>query len=199
PQFAVSFFFYVYGDHRDLHSFPTRRSSDLLMVQDYLSLARIEEGKIELRQERFDLCPLLEEIVQDAQLLSARHQITLTGCNMISLFGDRDKIGQVLINLVKNAIKYSPSGGSIHIECQLRGGAVRIAVRDEGIGISEVDQKKLFQRFYRVTNEKARNIAGFGIGLYLVAEILRYHGSAIEVESREGEGSTFSFELQLAS
>src|SRR5690606_42152633 len=83
PQFAVSFFFYVYGDHRDLHSFPTRRSSDLLMVQDYLSLARIEEGKIELRQERFDLCPLLEEIVQDAQLLSARHQITLTGCNMI--------------------------------------------------------------------------------------------------------------------
>lgn len=171
----------------------------ILMVQDYLSLARIEEGKIELRQERFDLCPLLEEIVQDAQLLSARHRITLTGCNMISLFGDRDKIGQVLINLVNNAIKYSPSGGSIHIECELRDGAVRIAVRDEGIGISEVDQKKLFQRFYRVTNEKVRNIAGFGIGLYLVAEILRYHGSAIEVESREGEGSTFSFELQLAS
>src|SRR5690606_8294851 len=171
----------------------------ILMVQDYLSLARIEEGKIELRQERFDLCPLLEEIVQDAQLLSARHQITLTGCNMISLIGEREKIGMLLINLVNNAIKYSPSAGSIHIECQQCGGAMRIAVRDEGIGISKVDQKKLFQRFYRVTNEKARNIAGFGIGLYLVAEILRYHGSAIEVESREGEGSTFSFELQLAS
>src|SRR5690606_29468517 len=127
----------------------------ILMVQDYLSLARIEEGKIELRQERFDLCPLLEEIVQDAQRLSARHQITLTGCNMISLFGDRDKIGQVLINLVNNAIKYSPSGGSIHIECQLRGGAVRIAVRDEGNGISEGDQKKLVHLFYRDTNVEA--------------------------------------------
>jgi PAS domain S-box-containing protein len=170
-----------------------------LMIQDFLTLAKLEDGKIPLRKEIFELHPLTEEIVSDAQILTSIHTIHLKDCPDVKLKADKEKIGQVLTNLVSNAIKYSPKGGDIIVGCEmLPGKKVKIYVRDEGVGINAEDQKRLFERFYRVKNDKLKTISGFGIGLYLVSEILIYHHSKIEVESEEGVGSTFYFILNIA-
>jgi two-component system sensor histidine kinase VicK len=165
------------------------------MIQDFLSLARLEEGKISLSKTPFELYPLITEIASDAQYLTSTHTVQVKDCEHITVTADKDKIGQVLINLLSNAIKYSPKGGPIIIGCEKQDGKVKIYVRDEGVGINPADQKRLFERFYRVRNEKIKTVSGFGIGLYLVSEILRYHNSKIEVESKEGVGSTFYFTL----
>jgi len=166
-----------------------------LMIHDFLNLTRIEDGKIDMNKQEFGLHLLIEEIADDAQFISTKHEVKLLGCEHIFVYGDKDKIGQVLTNLLSNAIKYSPYGGIIILGCQKSDTSVRIYVQDKGIGISRADQKRLFERFYRVKNEKIKSISGFGIGLYLVAEILRYHNSEIRVESEEGKGSTFYFNM----
>ncbi len=167
----------------------------IIMIRDFLSLARIEESKIQLRPESFELNTLMHEIKEEAELLSNDHQITIVCDQSFVIFADRDKIGQVINNLVSNAIKYSPQGGLITIGCESASGRLKIYVTDQGVGISKADQKRLFERFYRVDNEHVANISGFGIGLFIVAEILKYHDSTIEVESELGKGSTFSFYL----
>lgn len=167
------------------------------MIQDFLNLARLEEGKILIVKETFELLPLIKEISEDAQFLTTKHSIMLQNCDEIVVTADKDKIGHVLMNLLSNAIKYSPGGGTITLGCMAEQGKVRIYVTDEGVGISQADQQRLFERFYRVNNDKLKSISGFGIGLFLVSEILRYHNSKIEVESKEGAGSTFYFYLDL--
>jgi PAS domain S-box-containing protein len=165
------------------------------MINDFLNLTRLEEGKIHITKEAFDLHPLIEEVAGDAQFLNTSHNIKFEGCDGVTVYADKDKIGQVMINLLSNAVKYSPNNGLITIDCQVNDGHVKVSVKDQGIGISKDDQKKLFDRFYRVENVKVKTVSGFGIGLYLVSEILRYHDSKMEVESEEGKGSTFSFLL----
>jgi PAS domain S-box-containing protein len=167
------------------------------MIQDFLNLARLEEGKILIVKETFELLPLIKEISDDAQFLTTQHKIMLQNCDEIVVKADRDKIGHVLMNLLSNAIKYSPGGGTITLGCMTEHGKVKIYVTDDGVGISQADQQRLFERFYRVNNDKLKTISGFGIGLFLVSEILRYHNSKIEVESKEGAGSTFYFYLDL--
>jgi two-component system sensor histidine kinase VicK len=167
------------------------------MIQDFLSLARLEDGKIQLHKELFELHPVIQELADDAQFLTSSHTIQLKDCEDVIINADRDKIGQVLMNLLSNAIKYSPKGGNIIIGCEKLNHKVKIYVKDEGVGISAAAQKNLFSKFYRVKNEKIKTISGFGIGLYLVSELLQYHQSKIEVESREDEGSTFYFYMDL--
>jgi two-component system sensor histidine kinase VicK len=168
------------------------------MIYDFLSLARLEEGKIRINKEEFELHGLIEEIASDAQFLTSIHNVKVIDCKDIRLNADRDKIGQVLINLLSNAIKYSPKGGTITIGCTKYDNNLKIYVSDEGVGISANDQKRLFDKFYRVKDEKIKTISGFGIGLYLVAEILRYHDAEIKVESTEDVGSTFYFMMKYA-
>lgn len=163
------------------------------MIHDFLNLARLEDGKIALHKTKFALRPLIEEIAADAIFLTASHQVVLEDCEHIMLEADREKIGQVLTNLLSNAIKYSPKGGKVTVGCEPMGDSVKVLVRDEGVGISSEDQKRLFERFYRAKDEKIKNVSGFGIGLYLVAEILRYHDSRIAVKSEVGQGSEFYF------
>ena len=167
------------------------------MIQDFLNLARLEEGKILIYKEAFELHPLMKEVAEDAQFQTAKHKIVLQDCDEIIVNADKDKIGHVLMNLLSNAIKYSPEGGTITFGCVVMEGKVKIYVTDEGVGIGQADQKRLFERFYRVNSDKLKSISGFGIGLFLVSEILRYHNSKIEVESKEGAGSTFYFYLDL--
>jgi two-component system sensor histidine kinase VicK len=164
-----------------------------VMIHDFLNLARLEDGKIGLHKTLFDLHPLIEEIASEAPFLTTNHPIRMVDCENIRLEADRDKLGQVLNNLLTNAIKYSPKGGTITIGCEKLGGRVKIFIKDEGVGISAEDQKRLFERFYRSKDEKIKTVSGFGIGLYLVAEILRYHGSQIAVESAPDAGATFYF------
>lgn len=166
------------------------------MIHDFLSLARIEEGKLQIRKETFSLLDLFEDTRNEAELITINHSLKVDCDENIKVSADRDKIGQVMTNLVSNAIKYSPAGGQVNIGCTLVDGKVQIYVTDQGVGISDSDQKKLFERFYRVDNEEVANVGGFGIGLYIVAEILRLHQSTIVVESEKGVGTTFKFYLE---
>ncbi|PRD48429.1 PAS domain-containing sensor histidine kinase [Sphingobacterium haloxyli] len=165
----------------------------ITMIGDFLSLTRLEEGKIHLRFDIFELFTLINEIVDDAALLNVSRRIKVVGDNPVKIYADRDKIGQVLTNLVSNALKYSPAGGEVTIGCERKNGKLKVFVSDQGIGISKAEQRNLFQRFYRANDEACRNISGFGIGLFLVSEILQYHGSEIHVESEKGRGSLFFF------
>lgn len=167
------------------------------MIHDFLSLARLDDGKITLNKSVFELHPLIEEVVTDAKILSTKHQIEIADCEAVLIYADRDKIGQVLNNLLSNAVKYSPSGGEIVIGCKKDEKDVHVFVKDNGIGITKEDQQRLFQRFFRSSNEQLKGVSGFGIGLYLVSEVLRFHGSKMELISEENEGSTFSFSLPL--
>lgn len=167
------------------------------MIQDFLSLARIEEGKIQLRFEQFQLLGLIEEVVDEARYISNKHVIKINCNDSFEVLADRDKIGHVLTNLLSNAVKYSPRGGTVIIGCEkIDEGNINIYVSDQGVGISKSDQKKLFNRFFRVEKEEIAHISGFGIGLFIVAEVLHYHNTNIQVESTIGEGSKFHFILE---
>ena len=169
------------------------------MLNDFLSQAKYEEGKILLHKGKFNLAELITEVAADAQFLSRDGVEFTINCEDIFVYADRDKIGQVLTNLISNAIKYSPKGGAIAIQCKRDQKKATVSVSDLGIGINPVDQQRLFERFYRVINENLPVVQGFGIGLYLVSEILRYHHSEIHVTSEEGKGSTFYFSLDIVS
>lgn len=169
------------------------------MVEDFLTMARMEEAKLRLNKEPFALHLLIDEIARDTQFVAAKHSIRLKDCTTYTVNADRDKIGLVLTNLLSNAVKYSPKGGNITIGCEKQENQVKLYVSDEGMGISPTDQKRLFERFYRVQDDRLKHVSGFGIGLYLVAEILRHHGSQIRVESEEGAGSTFHFNLETVA
>ncbi|MBD1433569.1 PAS domain S-box protein [Sphingobacterium sp. DN00404] len=167
------------------------------MIIDYLGLSRIEEGKIDIRKTRFNLKSLADEVIEEAHLISSKHRLEIVGSADVEVYADLEKMRQVLINLVGNAIKYSPSGGSVILGWEGHTDKLRIYVKDEGVGISVEDQANLFKRFYRAKEVERKNIAGFGIGLYLVSELLRLHGSRIEVESEPGKGSVFYFHIDL--
>lgn len=169
-----------------------------MMIQNLLNNALLLDGKFDLVVERFDIKELLLEVTGDAKALSHTHEIILKDCEHIFVSADRDKIGHVLENLISNAIKYSPVGSAITIGCKMGENKLQVSVSDSGVGIDTKDQEKIFERFYRVNNEKIKNVAGFGIGLYLAAEILRFHQSRIFVDSKENEGATFYFDLPLA-
>ena len=166
------------------------------MINDFLNVARLEEAKVQLSKSEFELQDLLQEVIEEIEMINTNHLIESDGCEAM-LYADRDKIGQVFTNLISNAIKYSPIGSTITIRCELLGESVKVSVKDKGFGISSKDQEKLFGRFYRVDDERIKNVSGFGIGLYLVSEILRYHDTKIEVQSAIGEGSTFFFTLPV--
>ncbi|WP_199140455.1 PAS domain-containing sensor histidine kinase [Pedobacter sp. ASV12] len=168
------------------------------MIHDFLNLSRLEEGRMPLNKTTFSLCELLEELILEAKMLFPGHEIVLQMDKDSSICADRDKIGQVMLNLLGNAAKYSGTESLIKVCCETGAAKVKISVSDEGMGIAPADQQKLFERFYRVHTLHSSNISGFGIGLYLVSEILKLHHSEIKVQSEPGVGSTFYFCLDHA-
>lgn len=148
----------------------------------------------------FPLDQLVKEVAEEAQMLSPEHHIVLEMSCELDIDADRDKIYQVLTNLLTNAMKYSDKSTVIRVSCYAMDEQVTIEVQDQGIGIALEDQPKLFNRFYRVREDKNKRVGGFGIGLYLVSELLRMHGSKISKEqARPGEGSVFFFSLPVCS
>lgn len=173
-----------------------RQSKKMIaMIRDFLSLARIEEDQLQVNIEPISLLSLFKEVQDEAKLMISKHKIKIACAESTTILADRDKIAQVFSNLISNAIKYSPTGGTITIGCEKHNGKIKMFVSDQGIGIDKENQKRLFDRFYRVDSEEVAHISGFGIGLYIVSEILRYHNAAVEVESQKGLGTTFSFSL----
>lgn len=167
------------------------------MIQDFLNLSRLEEGKMTLNLSKLSLNELMDEIVDETLIIASAHAIRYERFPQTIVKGDREKLGYVLTNLLGNAVKYSGEGSAIEVICLLKSDRVEVKVSDQGVGISPADQTRLFERFYRVNNEHQYHISGFGIGLYLVSEILKLHGSQIKVQSEVGKGSTFSFELKI--
>ncbi len=169
------------------------------IINGFLNVSRLESGQIQIEPQRFDMSVLLKEIQEDIMAYISSHQLVLECESIAYVYADREKIGQVVQNLISNATKYSPVNSIIHITCNLQDGQVQVFVKDRGIGIKPEEVPKLFDRFYRVKGNDTQNVSGFGIGLYLSYEIIRRHCGAIWVESVEGKGSTFYFSLPLAA
>lgn len=165
------------------------------MINGFLNISRLESGKIHLNKRNFDLNELIAENIEEAAILAGSHQIVFEYAEAVTVFADRDKIGSVISNMISNAVKYSPERKDVAVRCQINGPWAQISVKDQGIGISAEDLPKLFDRFYRVENNQTQLISGFGIGLYLSAEIIESHHGKIWVESEPGQGSTFFFNL----
>lgn len=167
------------------------------MINGFLNVSRLEAGKIQLDKQSFDLGALVSELIEEAVILGSDHHIHIDHCPSVSVLGDRDKIGSVISNLLSNAIKYSPKGKNILISSNIDAEQVIISVKDEGMGIKPQSINYIFDRYYRVETNHTQNISGFGIGLYISAEIVKHHGGEIGVESESGVGSTFWFRLPL--
>lgn len=161
------------------------------LIADMLDMTRIEAGRLDLRKEPLLLDVLIAVVVEDFRLSHQEHQFNLNLESGIEINADRHKIIQVLINLISNAIKYAPKSDVIDISLTTAGKEIMIRIRDYGIGIDERDQKKIFERFYRVEGQNESHYSGLGIGLFLAYSIIEFHGGKISLESSKGKGSTF--------
>jgi two-component system CheB/CheR fusion protein len=167
------------------------------LINGFLSVSSSGAGKIYLNVEAFEISALVSEIIEELALTTTSHKITLLPCSPLLVKADRDKIGQVINNFLSNALKYSPKGGNIDLSCQEFNSMLQVSVKDNGMGIKPQDKEKLFDRYYRIENVQTQSISGFGLGLYLSAEIIYRHNGKIWVESEPGKGSTFYFSLPL--
>lgn len=175
----------------------TRRLNQLVL--SLLDLSRLEAGQLTIERGPVDLAGLTRRVVEEMSLALDRHTIR---CHCVEaailVDGDELRLDQVLQNLLQNAIKYSPDGGTVEITVRREGAQAVVTITDQGIGIPPEAVPQLFSRFYRAENVGSRQISGMGLGLYVVREIISLHGGTIEVTSQEGAGSTFTLRLPLA-
>ncbi len=164
-----------------------------LLISDLLNVSKIQLGKLEFNETHFNLQELVEETAEAIQPSTHKHTITVKGKLTKKVWGDRDRIGQVITNLLSNAVKYSPQADKIIIKLREDKECAHVSVLDFGIGIDKEHQKKIFDRFYRVTDPNEKTFPGLGIGLYITSEIVKRHGGSVEVKSTKGKGSEFSF------
>jgi signal transduction histidine kinase len=171
----------------------------LALVNDLLFVARLQAGELSLEPHDVDLAEVVRETVQALEPRAAAKGIDLT-CALDSVpdvRADRGRLQQLAENLVTNAIKFTPDGGSVHVSLGRESGAVLLEVADTGIGIAADDQRRLFQRFFRAENAVERQLPGTGLGLYVSRVIAEAHEGSLTVRSELGRGSTFRFELPL--
>lgn len=169
------------------------------LITDLLDVTKIEQGKLQFKKERFDFNQLLNEVTEEIQRTATKHQVVLELDRTVVITGDRDRIGQVIINFLTNAIKYSPQKDQVVVRTRIYQGELVLSVQDFGLGLSKEDQKRVFERFYRVGESGHETYPGLGLGLYISAEIIQRHKGKIWAESEKGEGSTFYFKLPLQS
>lgn len=166
------------------------------LITDLFDVSKIEAGKLQLYKETFNLKELLNEIIETFHYTNKTHQLVFqNNGGPLLVEADRQRIEQVIINLLTNAIKYSPKSNQVLITAEGSASTVTVKVKDEGIGLSPDQQKKIFSRFYRA--EGSANVSGLGLGLYLTKEIIDRHHGKIGVNSALGKGSTFFFSLPL--
>lgn len=171
------------------------------LVENVLDFSRMEEGRREYRFEPLALAPWLRGLAADfaSEVAAAGARIEAEipdGLPVVS--ADKEALGSAVRNLLDNAVKYSPGEKRVWIEAAASGGEVRISVRDKGVGISEEDRKRVFDRFFRAGGEISKRVKGAGLGLSLVKHVVTAHRGAVKCESRPGEGSTFTIRLPAA-
>jgi signal transduction histidine kinase len=166
------------------------------LLQDLLDLARADSGYMPFHLERLLLNELTDEVIDMAQKVSDR-KIMLTTTEPVWAVSDRSRLKQVLINLIDNAVKYSPADQPVIVQLERVDKQALIQIRDRGIGIPLADQNRIFDRFYRVDDSRSRMTGGHGLGLAIVKTLVEGMGGDISVRSKPGEGSTFTIRLQV--
>jgi PAS domain S-box-containing protein len=167
------------------------------LIGDLLDITKIESGRLQFHEGFFDFNELIKEVVGNIQLTTDRHKIVLELDTTHRLYGDRERIGQVIINLLTNAIKYSPHSDKIIVKTVKEKKNVNVCVQDFGIGIPKEQQKRVFERFFRAGEQGKETYPGLGLGLFIAAEIIKRQNGEMWVESEEGKGSRFWFKLPL--
>jgi signal transduction histidine kinase len=166
------------------------------LIEDLLDVTKINSGQIDLNIAAFYFPDALTNSIANIQMISNKHEIRLEKSVNILYTGDQFRIEQVLINLLTNAIKYSPDASQVLVTAELEAKHIVVKVQDFGVGIAKKDIDQLFQRFYRVS-ETAMLFQGVGLGLFIAAEIIKKHKGTFSIESEQGKGSSFYFRLPL--
>lgn len=169
------------------------------LVQDLLDVSRAQRGKLSYDKELFILDTLVIDTIEQLQQITPTHTFELFGQTNHAIFGDKDRIRQVLINLLTNAARYSPQGQSIHIKLALEHNYISLSVIDFGIGIPDDQQEMIFGRFMQAHAEETQTYPGLGLGLFISKEIIKHHDGHITVESTTGKGSIFRVLLPVAT
>lgn len=173
-----------------------------LLIKDIDAISKLETGEIQINYKKFDLSALIKEVLEQMELKASKHNIQLIFKEKYSfatwVSADRDKINQVLINLVSNSIKYGKAGGTTSLKIFELHDQILVEVTDDGIGIEEKYLPRVFERFFRTDKSRSRQIGGSGLGLAIVKHILEAHQQTITVRSTEGLGSTFAFTISKA-
>ncbi len=174
----------------------TRIAGDILLANT------LDSGRLRLEKRQIEIGTLARDVVGEMRAaFTDRHDIAieLSGADFREpVFADGDRLRQVLINLIENAVKYSPDGGHVKVEIKPLASTVRLSIRDEGIGIPQSEQQRVFGKFYRVDPHLSRGVGGSGLGLYICKELVRRMQGRLWLDSAEGEGSTFFVDLPLA-
>ncbi len=168
------------------------------LVEDLLDLSAIESGSERLKKSLFSLEELLREVLDNCKTLAKEKEVTLeniSGKELPKINADRDKIKQVFLNLLDNAIKFNHKDGKVTLESRIAEKTFVILVKDTGVSIPSADIPRIFERFYRVDKDRSRKLGGTGLGLAIVKHIVNLHGGAIQATSAPNEGSTFSITL----
>lgn len=181
-----------------------RRNVDRMqdLVSDLSDINRIESGRMKFEYAAFDILEIVDDVCGNVKevIVAKQQSLTINGDTAVAaVYADPKRIGQVLTNLVSNAYKYTRAGGQITVRVQERPNCVKIAVIDNGIGISEENQAKLFTQFFRAEDQAVRKQAGWGLGLSIVKKMVEAQGGEISFESQLNHGSTFTFTIPLAN
>lgn len=172
------------------------------LVDELLDLSRLESGDVPLQREPVEVAALVSQVLAEIDVARPEGEIALDGhvpTDLPPVYADRERVHQVLFNLVDNAVRFTPSGGRITVTASRHDGSVDVAVADTGPGISGEHLPRVFERFYRADEARSRDDGGTGIGLAIARSVIEAHGGRIWAESRPGHGSTFTFELPVAS
>lgn len=169
------------------------------IVQDLLTLSRLDSGRSEMNMVRFDFGAAIDSVLRSIELEARRHghELTHDYHDLPMIMGDRGRIEQVMLNVLGNAVKYTPDGGHIRVTAGTVGERVWMEVADDGIGIPKADRSRIFERFYRVDKARSRESGGTGLGLSIATEIVQRHNGTLSLVDREGPGTTVRLELPI--
>jgi signal transduction histidine kinase len=167
------------------------------LIGDLLDITMLEAGRIQYHESYFDFNDLVEETVEELQRTTEKHHIEQALQPSKTVYGDHDRLGQVITNFMTNAIKYSPHANKIIVSTVVDKDDAILRVQDFGVGLSQKDQAKVFERFYRVGGSNQNTYPGLGLGLYIASEIIKRHEGRVWVESIKAKGSTFCFSLPM--
>jgi two-component system, OmpR family, sensor kinase len=171
------------------------------IVENLLGISRLEAGEARKQPERLDFAELARSTADQMRLLAEEKHIVLNcdGAELVEVEADPSRLKQVVVNLLDNAIKYTPEGGTVRVSVERRNNHAILQVADTGIGISPADKPHIFDRFYRADKARSRQMGGTGLGLSIVRSICLAHGGQVTVESAEGQGTVFNVEIPLAN